>query len=128
MELTGKVFLAGPLQLRAGVALVVDRGTAAHYGSDHVAGAGVMGDGVIDGRGGAKLIGTNVSWWDLAQEAKVKNLNQSVPRILMVAVLRPKVYALSDFAQRLGQFSCVVQPRGWIYGVGRDDRCAEDVA
>jgi polygalacturonase len=110
VELTGSVFLSGPLQLRAGVTLLVDRGTTL-YGSrnprdydltpgscgivdkrghgckplisgDRVAGAAVMGDGAIDGRGGATLIGQKVSWWDLAQEAKVKNLNQSVPRLM----------------------------------------------
>jgi polygalacturonase len=113
VELTGKVFLAGPLQLRAAVTLLVDRGTTL-YGSrnprdydisagscgvvdkkghgckpliagDHVAGAAVMGDGAIDGRGGATLIGQQVSWWDLAQEAKVENLNQSVPRIMALS-------------------------------------------
>src|ERR1700676_1087348 len=102
-------FLTGPLQLRAGVTLVVDGG-AVLYGSRNprdydvapgtcgvvnekgrgckamlngsgVADAGVMGGGVIDGRGGSKLLGQNVTWWDLAQEAKVKNLNQSCPRI-----------------------------------------------
>jgi polygalacturonase len=103
-------FLAGPLQLRSGVALVVDGGvtlfasrdprlydlspgscgtvTQRGHGckplltADHVTGAAVMGDGTIDGRGPAKLLGQRVSWWDLAQEAKVKNLNQSCPRIL----------------------------------------------
>jgi len=44
-----------------------------------------MGDGVIDGRGGSQLPGQKVSWWDLAQEAKVKNLNQNCPRILVLA-------------------------------------------
>jgi polygalacturonase len=112
VELSGKVFLAGPLQLRAGVTLLVDWGTTL-YGSrnprdydispgscgivdkrghgckafisgDRVAGAGVMGEGSIDGRGGATLIGQKVSWWDLAQEAKVKNLNQSVPRLMQL--------------------------------------------
>ena len=112
VELTGKLFLSGPLQLRAGVALLVDRGTTL-YGSrnprdydisagscgivdkrghgckalisgDRVAGAAVMGDGAIDGRGGATLTGQKVSWWDLAQEAKVKNLNQSVPRLMQL--------------------------------------------
>jgi polygalacturonase len=104
-------FLTGPIQLRAGVTLVVDGGVTL-FGSrnprdydlspgscgtvtekghgckpmiaaNQVKGAGIMGDGTIDGRGGAKLIGQNVSWWDLAQEAKVKNLNQNCPRILM---------------------------------------------
>lgn len=45
--------------------------------------AAIMGDGVIDGRGGAKLLGQSVSWWDLAQEAKVKRESQNVPRILI---------------------------------------------
>jgi polygalacturonase len=113
VELAGKVFLAGPLQLRAGVTLLVDKGTTL-YGSrnprnydlspgscgtvdkrghgckalisgDHVAGAAVMGEGTIDGRGGAQLMGQHVSWWDLAQEAKVKNLNQSVPRLMALS-------------------------------------------
>ncbi len=104
-------FLSGPLQLRAGVTLVVDAGvtlfasrnprdydlspgscgavTQRGHGCkpliavSNVAGAGVMGDGTIDGRGGARLLGQQVTWWDLAQEAKVKNLNQSCPRIIV---------------------------------------------
>jgi polygalacturonase len=43
-----------------------------------------MGEGAIDGRGGASLLKQKVSWWDLAQEAKVKNLNQNVPRIMVL--------------------------------------------
>jgi polygalacturonase len=105
-------FLSGPVQLRAGVTLVVDANvtlygsrdprdyditpgscgvvTQAGHGckpliaANRVAHAGVMGDGVIDGRGGAKLTGQNATWWDLAQEAKVKNLNQSCPRIMIL--------------------------------------------
>jgi polygalacturonase len=106
-------FLSGPVQLRAGVTLLVDA-NATLYGSrnprdyditagscgvvnqaghgckpliaaNRVAHAGVMGDGVIDGRGNSKLTGQDVSWWDLAQEAKVKNLNQSCPRIMILA-------------------------------------------
>jgi polygalacturonase len=103
-------FLAGPLQLRAGVALVVakgailfgsrdprdydvtpgscgivdkgGRGCRPAIGGNRVAGAAVMGDGVIDGRGWAPLLGQRVSWWDLAQQAKVRNANQNCPRIL----------------------------------------------
>ena len=108
-----RAFLAGPLQLRAGVTLLVDAG-AILFGSrnprdydispgscgvvnqaghgckalitgDRVAHAGVMGDGLIDGRGPSTLTGQKVTWWDLAQEAKVKNLNQSCPRILVLS-------------------------------------------
>jgi polygalacturonase len=113
VELTGGAFLAGPLQLRAGVALVVARDTTlyasrnprdydvtpgscgivdkrghgckAAISGDRAAGASVMGEGTIDGRGGATLLGRKVSWWDLAQEAKVANLNQSVPRLLALS-------------------------------------------
>jgi polygalacturonase len=109
---SGNVFLAGPLSLRRGVTLLVDSGAIllgsrnprdfdlkpgscgivnqeGHgcrplLGADHVAGAAVMGDGIIDGRGSARLLGQQVSWWDLAQEAKVKNANQNCPRILQL--------------------------------------------
>jgi len=43
-----------------------------------------MGDGSIDGRGGATLVGQDVTWWDLAKEAKVKDLSQSVARLISV--------------------------------------------
>ena len=104
-------FLAGPVQLRSGVTLLIDKGATvfgsrnAHdydidgrcgtvdqrgrgckplIGGDGIENAGIMGDGAIDGRGGAKLIGQKDSWWDLAQEAKVKNQSQNVPRILVL--------------------------------------------
>jgi polygalacturonase len=105
-------FLSGPLQLKSGVTLLVDanatlfgsrdprdydvsrgscgvvnnsgRGCKPLIGGDHLEGAAVMGDGTIDGRGGATLIGQQVSWWDLAQEAKVKNASQNCPRILVI--------------------------------------------
>lgn len=44
-----------------------------------------MGDGIIDGRGGARLLGQSVSWWDLAQDAKVNNANQNCPRIMILS-------------------------------------------
>jgi polygalacturonase len=107
-----RAFLAGPLELRAGTTLLIDggavlfasrnprdydvspgscgvvnkagRGCKALITGDHVAHAGVMGDGLIDGRGPSKLTGQTVTWWDLAQQAKVTNLNQSCPRILVL--------------------------------------------
>ena len=112
-DASSAAFLSGPLQLRAGVTLLIDAHTIL-YGSrdprdydvtpgscgivnktghgckalisgDHVSGAAVMGDGMIDGRGGDSLTGQKVSWWDLAQEAKVKNENQNCPRILVLS-------------------------------------------
>ncbi len=106
------VFLTGPIHLRPGVTLLVDSATAL-YGSrnprdydlypgscgvvdkrghgckplitaDHAPNAGIMGAGVIDGRGGATLLGQKVTWWDLAHQAKVQDLNQSCPRMVVV--------------------------------------------
>ena len=101
------VLLTGPLTLRPGVTLVVDKNTALvasrdprvfdttpggcgivsmHGGrackplisADGAANSGIMGEGSIDARGGATLLGQDVSWWDLAHEAKVKDESQSV--------------------------------------------------
>jgi len=106
------VFIAGPLTMRPGVTLVVSantalvasrdprlydiepgrcgivaergRGCKPFISGDHVEGAGIMGEGSIDGRGGAKLLGQDVTWWDLAHEAKVKDLSQSVPALIVL--------------------------------------------
>jgi len=110
---TGRsIFLVGPLRLRAGVTLVVD-GTAAVWGSrdprnydvkpgscgivgdrgpgclplilaEDAPHSGIMGEGVIDGRGGAKLLNQKETWWELAHRAKVEDSNQAVSRILVV--------------------------------------------
>ena len=104
-------FLTGPLELRSGVALIVDKGAtlfasrdpalyAISFGScgvvsqtggrgcmplisaDHISGAGIMGDGVIDARGGEKLLGKSFSPWDLAEQARSGG-HQQVSRILV---------------------------------------------
>jgi polygalacturonase len=41
-----------------------------------------MGDGTIDGRGGEKILGKNVTWWDLAEQAR-NGGRQQVPRIIV---------------------------------------------
>ena len=108
-----RAFLAGPITLKRGVTLVVDSGailfasrnpreydidqsrrcgTVDEKGhgcrpliaSDNAPGVGIMGRGTIDGRGWAKLLGKDVSWWDLAQDAKVKNQSQSCPRLIVL--------------------------------------------
>src|SRR5215469_2043486 len=103
-------FLSGPLELKKGVTLLVDRGVTLYGSRDpkvyesargscgvvneerngcrplisvkHVSGAGVMGDGTIDGRGSAKLLGKDVTWWGLAEQARASG-RQQVPRILV---------------------------------------------
>lgn len=96
----GDAFLSGPLELRAGVSLIVGKGVTlfasrdaslysvtpgscgiVSYGPhqrgckplisvDHAPNSAVMGDGVIDGRGGEKMLGSPYSWWDLAEQAR----------------------------------------------------------
>lgn len=86
-------FLSGPIELKEGVTLLVDKGVTlvasrnpADYDINgagtcgtipsqgpckafitiHAKNVGIMGDGIIDGRGGAKLLGQSISWWGLA--------------------------------------------------------------
>ena len=108
-------FLSGPIELRKGVTLLLDKGVTL-YGSrnpadyavrpgscgvvakehgagchplihaDHADGSGIMGEGTIDGRGGAKLLVEGKpgpeSWWDLAEDAR-KGGYQQVPRLII---------------------------------------------
>jgi polygalacturonase len=104
------VFITGPLTLRPNVTLVVSKNTALvatrdprlydlapgscgivserghgckpFISGEGVQNGGIMGEGAIDARGGAKLLGQDVTWWDLAHEAKVKDLSQSVPAMI----------------------------------------------
>ncbi|HTZ89263.1 MAG TPA: glycosyl hydrolase family 28 protein, partial [Alloacidobacterium sp.] len=106
------VFLSGPLQLKQGVTLLVDADAALFASrnprdydvtpgscgvvndkghgcnpfilADHASGSGIMGDGVIDGRGGMPLLGQNATWWDLAHTAKVTDKKQNCPRLVVV--------------------------------------------
>jgi polygalacturonase len=43
-----------------------------------------MGDGIIDGRGGSKLLGERVTWWDLAEQARTGG-NQNCPRLIVTS-------------------------------------------
>jgi polygalacturonase len=104
-------FLSGPLQLKSGVVLVVDRGAylfASRNPRDYdlkpgvcgtitpeghgckglingsgAADSGVMGDGVIDGRGGETMLGRNISWWNLAEQAR-QGGSQNAPRLMVL--------------------------------------------
>jgi polygalacturonase len=111
-EGAANAFLAGPLELRAGVTLLIDKGVILYGSRDpkvyetapgtcgvvnqergsgcrpllsakHITGAAIMGDGAIDGRGGAKLLNKDVSWWDLAEQANDGHSRQQVPRLLI---------------------------------------------
>jgi polygalacturonase len=107
-----RAFLSGPLTIKAGVTLIVDtnatvfasrnprdydndqpgrcgtvdargRGCKALITADRASGAAVMGPGTIDGRGWAKLIGRDSSWWDLAQAARAGG-SQNNPRLIQI--------------------------------------------
>lgn len=103
-------FLTGPLQLRPDVGLIVDLGVTVYASRDprlydvspgscgvvnnsppgckplisvdRASDSSIMGDGVIDGRGGATLLGQNVTWWNLAEQAR-KGGRQQVPRLIV---------------------------------------------
>lgn len=126
-------FLTGPLELRTGVTLLVDKGVTlfgsrdaalyeiesngapSHLCGTMVAGtspavfpapqnpapthggcrplisinnaknAGIMGDGVIDGRGYAKILNKDYSWWQLARKAEPKNERYFNPRMIVAS-------------------------------------------
>src|ERR1700730_859913 len=44
---------------------------------------GIMGDGVIDGRGYAKLMGKDYSWWEMARKAEPKNERYFTTRMIV---------------------------------------------
>ncbi|RFP09187.1 MULTISPECIES: glycoside hydrolase family 28 protein [unclassified Duganella] len=110
-------FLSGPLKLKSGVTLWVDAGvtlfasrnptdydtgsgtcgTAGKTGgrtckpfilADKTANSGVVGGGIIDGRGGSLVTsGTNAnarSWWDVAYQSRSAGLTPQTFRILQI--------------------------------------------
>lgn len=109
---SNNVFLSGPIFLRPNVTLVIDANTALVASRDprlyditpgscgivsqHGHGckplitdngavnSGIMGEGSIDGRGGATLLHQKLTWWDLAHIAKVTDQGQSVPWLIVL--------------------------------------------
>jgi len=108
-----QVFLSGPLTLRSDVTLVVDANTVLAASSNPrvydvtpgscgilasahgngckplVSGAdirhsGIMGAGAIDGRGGDTLVGSPLTWWQLAHRGKVLDRYQQVPGLIVL--------------------------------------------
>ena len=106
-------FLSGPIALRPGVTLLIDKSVTL-YGSRNptdyelsegscglvndasagcrpliaarsATGSAIMGDGAIDGQGGARILldghPSGKSWWDLAEDARTAG-RQQVPRLI----------------------------------------------
>ncbi len=105
-------FTSGPLMLPRGVTLAIDAGATLYASTDpmaydrgartcgtidangkgclplisvdDVAGAGIMGEGEIDGQGGRLMDGKAESWWQIARRAQKENGRQNVPRLIEV--------------------------------------------
>jgi polygalacturonase len=105
-------FVSGPLQLKSGVTLVVDRGATLYASTDarlfdrgantcgsnddagrgcrplisaeDTRGSGIMGAGTIDGQGGQRIGGKQESWWQIARRAQKEKTRQNVPRLIQV--------------------------------------------
>lgn len=105
-----RFFVSGPLTLRSGVTLRIDADTSLAASVDPrlydispgscgvigehgqgckpllagngISDSGIVGDGAIDGRGGARILGDKVTWWQLAHQAKVLDKYQKVPGLI----------------------------------------------
>ncbi|MDR6102000.1 polygalacturonase [Agrobacterium larrymoorei] len=108
----GGRFVSGPLTIRSGVTLWLDRGVvlaavADPHAYDRGNGtcgtidtkgqgcrpfilfektqrAALVGDGLIDGQGGALMAGSNETWWQLARRAQSQGGKQNNPRLIQV--------------------------------------------
>ncbi|WP_407175449.1 glycoside hydrolase family 28 protein [Bradyrhizobium sp. STM 3562] len=110
--LTGGSFLSGPLEMKSGVTLWIERdatlfavaepnaydkgsgtcGRIAGKGDgcrpfisfSKTRGGGIYGQGRIDGQGGALMVGSSESWWQLARRAQTEGGYQNVPRLIQI--------------------------------------------
>jgi polygalacturonase len=110
LKLAAGSYHSGPLRLPSGVTLWLDRGAVllastrptdydkgnGHCGTldqngkgcrpfieiSHAKGSAIVGDGTIDGQGGAILPGGSESWWQLARRAQTEHSHQNVPRLI----------------------------------------------
>ena len=142
-------FLTGPLELRQGVTLLVDKGavlfgsrnprdydvvpglcgtiTEKKYpytqgisghackpliGGHDVADAAVMGDGIIDGRRWAKLLGQEISWEDLAEQSimgwpqEYSRWARAVGKVPVAITTPPKIAGLQNNPRMLTLVHC----------------------
>lgn len=104
-------FLSGPLELREGVTLLIDKGVTLYASRNprdfdttpgtcgisgpesrpckplisimNVSNAAVMGDGTIDGRGDRGVLGESYTWWQQSRAAEPTNARYSAPRLII---------------------------------------------
>lgn len=110
VRLVTGTFVSGPLRMKSGVTLWLDRGVTLvavpdpraydrgqgscgtiaakgngclpFIGFEGARGGGIVGDGVIDGSGGAMMTGQSESWWQLARRAQREGGKQNNPRLV----------------------------------------------
>ena len=76
---------------------------------------GVVGEGTIDGRGGEPMIGGTATWWDVAQDAKVKSLKHSNPRLIDVRGKAASNFTLYKVTLvNSPKFHVVIRSRGFV--------------
>ncbi|MBY5338586.1 polygalacturonase [Rhizobium leguminosarum] len=107
----GGRFVSGPLTIKSGITLWLEHGVVLAAIADPRAydrdghcgtiddkgngcrpfilfagtrGGGIVGDGVIDGQGGATMAGHDETWWQLARRAQAKGGEQNNPRLIEV--------------------------------------------
>lgn len=109
-----RAFVTAPLKLPPGVTLVLDtgvtvfasrdarlydvtpgacgklrteggRGCRALINTERADRSGVMGPGVIDGRGWAAPLGQNETWWEMAEQARDTKYSQNNPRLVQTS-------------------------------------------
>ncbi|HEY4357164.1 MAG TPA: glycosyl hydrolase family 28 protein [Acidobacteriaceae bacterium] len=106
-------FLSGPLELREGVTLLIDKGVTLYASRDpkdydttpggcgtsgpdshpckplitvrDAKNTAIMGEGTIDGRGDRMVIGKTYTWWQQSRAAEPTNMRYSAPRLLVAS-------------------------------------------
>jgi polygalacturonase len=104
-------FLSGPLEMRPGVTLLLEKGVTLYASRDpklfdtvpggcgisgpemhpckplisvkDVKNAAIMGEGAIDGRGGSQVMGKTYTWWQQSRAAEPTNAKYSAPRLVV---------------------------------------------
>ena len=93
-------------------------------------GSGIMGDGAIDGQGGAAMVVDGKlaakSWWDLAEDARSGG-HQQAPRMIDDRPQR-RLYSLPHHPPQRAQPPCRLSPRRRLHRLGRPHRHSQDRA
>ena len=106
------VFLSGPISIKSGVSLVIDKGTTLFASTDpklydkglntcgttnqighgckafitvnNTHSSSIMGQGIIEGQGNQLISVSSESWWGLARRAQKENSQYNIPRLIEI--------------------------------------------